>query len=78
MTKASSMSDSTTTTTKTDSVNDAAGGESIDVQQEAGLLDWSRRLGVTPEKIKEAVQAVGPEAQRVRDYLVQGQGAGYQ
>lgn len=41
----------------------------INVHQDYELRDWSKSLGVTPERLKEAVQAVGDRAEKVREYL---------
>jgi hypothetical protein len=42
----------------------------INVNQEYELRDWSRSLGVTPERLKEAVRACGSDrADKVREYL---------
>lgn len=41
----------------------------INVHQDYELRDWSKSLGVSPEKLKEAVQAVGDRADKVREYL---------
>jgi hypothetical protein len=41
----------------------------IDVNQDYELRDWSKKLGVTPERLKEAVQAVGTQADRVEEFL---------
>jgi hypothetical protein len=43
--------------------------ERINIHQDYELRDWSRNLGVTPERLKEAVQAVGDRADKVREYL---------
>ena len=43
--------------------------ERIDIHQDYELRDWSKSLGVTPEKLKEAVGAVGDRADKVREYL---------
>lgn len=43
--------------------------ERINVHQEYELRDWSRSLNTTPERLKEAVQAVGDRADKVREYL---------
>ena len=43
--------------------------ERIDVNQEYELRDWARSLKTTPERVKEAVQAVGDRADKVREYL---------
>lgn len=45
------------------------GDERINVKQPHELRDWSKSLGVPPERLKEAVQAVGDKATRVREYL---------
>jgi hypothetical protein len=41
----------------------------INVNQEYELRDWSKKLGVTPEKLKEAVKKVGPMVKDVRKEL---------
>ncbi|CAM3780102.1 DUF3606 domain-containing protein [Mucilaginibacter galii] len=41
----------------------------INVHEEYELQDWATSLGVTKEQIKEAVEAVGTSAQKVREYL---------
>jgi len=49
-----------------------AGGQDrsrINVNQDYELRDWARSLNTTPERIKEAVQAVGDRAEKVREYL---------
>ncbi|MFL6694433.1 MAG: DUF3606 domain-containing protein [Ramlibacter sp.] len=43
--------------------------ERINVHEDYELRDWSKSLGVTPERLKEAVQAVGDRAGKVREYL---------
>jgi hypothetical protein len=43
----------------------------INVHQDYELRDWARSLNTTPERIKEAVQAVGDRAENVREYLGQ-------
>jgi hypothetical protein len=44
--------------------------ERINVHQEYELRDWAKSLNTTPERVKEAVQAVGDRADKVREYLV--------
>lgn len=44
----------------------------INIHQDHELRDWSKSLNVTPERLKEAVAAVGDRADKVRDYLGQG------
>ena len=41
----------------------------INIHQDYELRDWSKSLGVTPDKLKEAVGAVGDRADKVREYL---------
>lgn len=41
----------------------------INVNQDYELRDWSKSLNTTPERLKEAVQAVGDRADKVREYL---------
>lgn len=43
--------------------------ERINVNQEYELRDWAKSLKTTPERVKEAVQAVGDRADKVREYL---------
>jgi hypothetical protein len=43
--------------------------ERINVNQEYELRDWAKSLNTTPERVKEAVQAVGDRADKVREYL---------
>ena len=41
----------------------------IDANQDYELRDWSKKFGVSPEKLKEAIQAVGDQADRVEEFL---------
>ena len=41
----------------------------INVNQDYELRDWAKSMNTTPERIKEAVQAVGDRAEKVREYL---------
>ena len=41
----------------------------INVNQDYELRDWAKSLDTTPERLKEAVQAVGDRAEKVREYL---------
>jgi hypothetical protein len=43
--------------------------ERINENQDYELRDWAKSLNTTPERIKEAVQAVGDRADKVREYL---------
>jgi hypothetical protein len=45
--------------------------ERINVNQDYELRDWAKSMNTTPERIKEAVQAVGDRAEKVREYLNQ-------
>ena len=41
----------------------------INVSQDHELRDWSEKFGVSPERLKEAVAAVGDQAFKVEQYL---------
>ena len=41
----------------------------IDVSQEHELRDWSKKFGVAQSRLKEAVQAVGTQADKVEQHL---------
>ena len=41
----------------------------IDVSEDYELRDWAKKFGVTPERLQEAVKAVGDEASKVEEYL---------
>ena len=41
----------------------------INVNEDYELRDWSKKFGVTPEQLKQAVQAVGTEAAAVEAHL---------
>jgi hypothetical protein len=43
----------------------------INVHEDYELRDWAKSLNTTPDRIKEAVQAVGDRAEKVREYLGQ-------
>jgi hypothetical protein len=43
--------------------------ERINVNQAHELRDWAKNMKTTPEKLKEAVQAVGDRADKVREFL---------
>jgi hypothetical protein len=46
----------------------------VNVHQDYELRDWAKSLNTTPERLKEAVQAVGDRADKVREYLREGVG----
>jgi hypothetical protein len=41
----------------------------INVNENYELRDWSQKFGVTPEELKRAVQAVGDQADKVKEFL---------
>jgi hypothetical protein len=43
--------------------------ERINVNQAYELRDWAKSMNTTPDKLKEAVQAVGDRADKVREFL---------
>jgi len=58
------MADDTTLRTQGDRTR-------INTSQDHELRYWSRELGCTPDEIKAAVQAVGNQVDKVRDYVKQ-------
>jgi hypothetical protein len=50
--------------------------ERINVHEDYELRDWAKSLKTTPERLKEAVQAVGDRADKVRAFLGQGESKG--
>ena len=44
----------------------------INVNQDYELRDWSKKFGVTPDQLKEAVAAVGDQADKVESHLKGG------
>lgn len=43
----------------------------VNIHQDYELRDWAQSLNTTPERVKEAVAAVGDRAEKVREYLGQ-------
>lgn len=43
--------------------------ERIDVGQEHEVRHWTKKFGVTAERLKEAVKAVGDRADKVMEHL---------
>jgi hypothetical protein len=41
----------------------------INVNEDYELRDWSKKFGVSQEELKEAVQAVGDQADKVEAHL---------
>ena len=44
----------------------------INVNEDYELRDWSKKFGVSAARLKEAVQAVGTQADKVRRHLSSG------
>ena len=44
----------------------------IDVSQQHELRDWSKKFNVSADRLKEAVQAVGTQADKVEKHLRAG------
>jgi len=47
----------------------AADRNRINIHEDYELRDWSKRLGVSPEELKKAVQQVGTSADAVRKHF---------
>ena len=45
------------------------GQDRINVNQDHEVHDWAEKFAVSPEKLKEAVEAVGDQASKVEQYL---------
>jgi Protein of unknown function (DUF3606) len=43
--------------------------DKINVHEEYELRDWSKRLGISKEELKKAVQSVGNSAETVRKHI---------
>jgi ElaB/YqjD/DUF883 family membrane-anchored ribosome-binding protein len=41
----------------------------INVNQDYELRNWAKSMNTTPERVKEAVKAVGDRADKVREYI---------
>jgi hypothetical protein len=48
----------------------------INVNEDYELRDWSKKFGVSEQRLKEAVQAVGDRADKVQAYLGGGERGG--
>jgi hypothetical protein len=44
----------------------------INLNEDYELRDWSKKFGVTPDQLKEAVKAVGDQAEKVEAHLKGG------
>ena len=47
----------------------AADRSRVNINEDYELRDWSKRLGVSPEELKKAVQKVGTSAKAIRKHL---------
>lgn len=56
------MPDDKTKTGKADDIR-------INVHEPYELRDWSQKFGVTPDRLKQAVQTVGPMVKDVKRHL---------
>lgn len=52
--------------------HDPASHSDVQTEPPERLAHWARALGVTPDALESAVQAVGPRVDRVKDYLTGG------
>jgi hypothetical protein len=50
-------------------------GARIDLQYEYAVCAWARHFNTSEQRVKEAVQAVGDRADRVRDHLGKQEGS---
>ena len=46
--------------------------ERIDISHDYAVCAWARHFNVSEKRVKEAVAAVGDEADRVREHLTRG------
>ena len=46
--------------------------ERIDVNHDYAVCAWARHFNVSEKRVKEAVRAVGDDAERVREHLGRG------
>jgi hypothetical protein len=46
--------------------------ERIDVSYDYAVCAWARHFNVSEKRVKEAVAAVGDQAERVREHLTRG------
>lgn len=52
--------------------------DTVEVDPPERLARWAEALGVTPEALQSAVQAVGPRLDRIKDHLTGGGAGGQQ
>ncbi|AKJ27179.1 DUF3606 domain-containing protein [Caldimonas brevitalea] len=65
-------------TTPGAAASDPRSQEQVDVSDKAALDRWCQALGVTDEALVQAVKAVGPRLDKIKDYLGAGGMAGDQ
>ncbi|NUZ05846.1 DUF3606 domain-containing protein [Piscinibacter koreensis] len=65
-------------TSEQNAADDPRSSEEVDVGDRAAIERWTRALGVTDSALLNAVQAVGPRVDKIKDYLGQGGMAGDQ
>ena len=41
----------------------------ISLSEDYEVRDWAKKFGVTPEQLRDAVEAVGPDAEAVQAHL---------
>ena len=51
------------------SVRSGSDCNKINTSQDHEVRYWAKELGVSPEELRAAVQAVGPSADKVRSYV---------
>ena len=55
--------------------NSKLAGERIDIAYDYAMCAWARHFNTSEQRLKEAVQAVGDRADKVRDHLAGGSGS---
>ncbi|MGM9486949.1 DUF3606 domain-containing protein [Ideonella sp. YS5] len=64
--------------TATQAAEDPQSTAQVDLSSPAAIERWSKALGTTDEALQQAVKAVGPRIDKVKDYLGAGAAAGDQ
>ncbi|WP_157270042.1 DUF3606 domain-containing protein [Azohydromonas aeria] len=59
-------------TQETQAAQDSDSQQHVDVHDPAALQRWSKALGTTDEALQGAVQAVGPNIDKIKEYLGAG------
>lgn len=65
-------------TTEHQAAEDPRSTEQVELADGAAVARWTRALGVTDEALIQAVRAVGPRVDKIKDYLGAGGMAGDQ